>query len=70
MTRRKMTQNIYDDAAFFAAYSKLPRSVEGLAGAERAPAWSAGGFCGGPEAGPVAAPDAGGVPPPFCGVPL
>lgn len=33
-----MTQNIYDDAAFFAAYSKLPRSVEGLAGAPEWPA--------------------------------
>lgn len=28
-----MTQNIYDDATFFAGYSKLPRSVEGLEGA-------------------------------------
>ena len=31
-----MTQNIYDDAGFFAGYSRLPRSVEGLAGA---PEW-------------------------------
>lgn len=28
-----VAQNIYDDPAFFAAYSQLPRSVEGLAGA-------------------------------------
>lgn len=26
-----MTQNIYDDPAFFAGYSQLPRSIEGLA---------------------------------------
>lgn len=31
-----MTQNIYDDEAFFAGYSALPRSVKGLAGA---PEW-------------------------------
>ncbi|HYM72021.1 MAG TPA: class I SAM-dependent methyltransferase [Stellaceae bacterium] len=31
-----MTQNIYDDDRFFAGYSRLPRSVEGLAGA---PEW-------------------------------
>lgn len=31
-----MTQNIYDDPAFFEGYSALPRSVEGLAGA---PEW-------------------------------
>ena len=31
-----MTQNIYDTEAFFAAYSRLPRSVEGLDGA---PEW-------------------------------
>jgi SAM-dependent methyltransferase len=31
-----MTQNIYDDATFFAGYSKLPRSIEGLDGA---PEW-------------------------------
>jgi hypothetical protein len=31
-----MTQNIYDDAGFFDGYSRLPRSVEGLAGA---PEW-------------------------------
>jgi SAM-dependent methyltransferase len=28
-----VTQNIYDDENFFAAYSRLPRSIEGLAGA-------------------------------------
>ena len=33
-----MTQNIYDDDGFFAGYSKLPRSVEGLDGA---PEWLA-----------------------------
>jgi SAM-dependent methyltransferase len=32
-----MTQNIYDDAAFFAAYSRLPRSERGLDGA---PEWA------------------------------
>lgn len=31
-----MTQNIYDTPEFFAGYSRLPRSVEGLAGA---PEW-------------------------------
>ena len=31
-----MTQNIYDDPGFFAAYRQLRRSVEGLAGA---PEW-------------------------------
>ena len=31
-----MTQNIYDDDGFFAGYSRLPRSVEGLDGA---PEW-------------------------------
>ena len=31
-----MTQNIYDDEAFFAGYSQLPRSVQGLDGA---PEW-------------------------------
>jgi SAM-dependent methyltransferase len=31
-----MTQNIYDNAEFFAGYSQLPRSVEGLDGA---PEW-------------------------------
>ena len=31
-----MTQNIYDDETFFAGYSRLPRSVQGLAGA---PEW-------------------------------
>lgn len=33
-----MTQNIYDDDAFFAGYSRLPRSVEGLDGAPEWPA--------------------------------
>lgn len=33
-----MTQNIYDDAEFFAGYSRLPRSVGGL---EAAPEWPA-----------------------------
>jgi SAM-dependent methyltransferase len=33
-----MAQNIYDDAAFFAGYSRLPRSVAGLAGAPEWPA--------------------------------
>ena len=28
-----MTQNIYDDESFFAAYAQLPRSVDGLDGA-------------------------------------
>jgi len=32
-----MTQNIYDDPTFFAGYSQLPRSVDGLASA---PEWS------------------------------
>lgn len=36
-----MTQNIYDDATFFAGYSKLPRSVEGLDGAGEWPALKA-----------------------------
>lgn len=31
-----MVENVYDDADFFAAYSRLPRSVEGLDGA---PEW-------------------------------
>ena len=31
-----MTQNIYDDASFFAGYSKLPRSIAGL---DAAPEW-------------------------------
>jgi hypothetical protein len=31
-----MTQNIYDDDGFFAGYSQLPRSREGLAAA---PEW-------------------------------
>jgi SAM-dependent methyltransferase len=33
-----VTQNVYDDPAFFAGYSRLPRSVEGLAGAPEWPA--------------------------------
>ena len=33
-----MTQNIYDDEAFFAGYSRLPRSIEGLDGAPEWPA--------------------------------
>jgi SAM-dependent methyltransferase len=33
-----MTQNIYDDETFFAGYSRLPRSVEGL---DAAPEWPA-----------------------------
>jgi ubiquinone/menaquinone biosynthesis C-methylase UbiE len=33
-----MTQNIYDDNGFFAGYSQLPRSVEGL---DAAPEWPA-----------------------------
>lgn len=33
-----MTQNIYDTAAFFEGYSRLPRSVEGLAAAPEWPA--------------------------------
>src|SRR5689334_24832848 len=33
-----MTQNIYDDPGFFAAYSQLGRSVEGLDGAPEWPA--------------------------------
>ena len=32
-----MTQNIYDDETFFAGYSKLGRSVEGLEGAAEWP---------------------------------
>ena len=35
---RAMTQNIYDDDGFFAGYSQLPRSVEGL---DAAPEWPA-----------------------------
>lgn len=31
-----MTQNIYDQADFFAGYSQLPRSIQGLDGA---PEW-------------------------------
>src|SRR5436305_331376 len=33
-----MTQNIYDNEEFFAGYSRLPRSVEGL---DAAPEWPA-----------------------------
>ena len=33
-----MTQNIYDDAGFFAGYSALPRSIHGLDGAPEWPA--------------------------------
>jgi len=33
-----VTQNIYDNPAFFAGYSRLPRSIEGLAGAPEWPA--------------------------------
>src|SRR5579883_1927397 len=33
-----MTQNIYDDEAFFEAYGRLERSVEGLDGAAEWPA--------------------------------
>jgi ubiquinone/menaquinone biosynthesis C-methylase UbiE len=36
-----MTQNIYDDEEFFAGYSRLRRSVEGLDGAPEWPALSA-----------------------------
>lgn len=33
-----MAQNVYDDQAFFAGYSQLPRSIEGLDGAPEWPA--------------------------------
>ncbi len=33
-----MTQNIYDRKEFFEEYSRLPRSVEGIAGAPEWPA--------------------------------
>jgi SAM-dependent methyltransferase len=33
-----MAQNIYDDAGFFAEYSRLPRSIDGLAAAPEWPA--------------------------------
>lgn len=36
-----MTQNIYDDPAFFEGYSQFPRSVEGLEGAAEWPAMRA-----------------------------
>ena len=32
-----MTQNIYDDEAFFREYSRLPRSIEGLEGRPNGP---------------------------------
>jgi SAM-dependent methyltransferase len=38
---RAVTQNIYDNNAFFAGYSKLARSVDGLAGAPEWPALKA-----------------------------
>jgi SAM-dependent methyltransferase len=38
ITDPAMTQNIYDDPAFFAGYSRLGRSVEGLDGAAEWPA--------------------------------
>src|SRR5215216_1522287 len=37
-----MTQNIYDDAGFFAGYSALPRSIHGLDGAPEWPTLRAG----------------------------
>src|SRR5262249_61188075 len=37
----RMTQNIYDNEEFFAGYSRLPRSVEGLDGAPEWPALQA-----------------------------
>jgi SAM-dependent methyltransferase len=37
-TERAMTQNIYDDEEFFAGYSRLGRSVDGLDGAAEWPA--------------------------------
>jgi 2-polyprenyl-3-methyl-5-hydroxy-6-metoxy-1,4-benzoquinol methylase len=36
-----MTQNIYDDETFFAGYSKLPRSIDGLAAAPEWPSLQA-----------------------------
>lgn len=36
-----MTQNIYDDSAFFEAYSRLPRSIHGLEGAPEWPSMRA-----------------------------
>lgn len=36
--RGAMAQNIYDDPGFFAGYSRLPRSVQGLEGAAEWPA--------------------------------
>ncbi len=36
-----MTRNIYDNEEFFAGYSRLPRSIEGLAGAPEWPAMQA-----------------------------
>jgi 2-polyprenyl-3-methyl-5-hydroxy-6-metoxy-1,4-benzoquinol methylase len=35
---KPVTQNIYDSPDFFAGYSQLPRSIEGLAGAPEWPA--------------------------------
>ena len=37
-SRATMAQNIYDNEAFFAGYSRLPRSIEGLDGAPEWPA--------------------------------
>jgi 2-polyprenyl-3-methyl-5-hydroxy-6-metoxy-1,4-benzoquinol methylase len=37
-TEQTMTQNIYDNETFFAGYSLLPRSIEGLEGAAEWPA--------------------------------
>jgi SAM-dependent methyltransferase len=34
----RMTQNVYDDPGFFAGYSRLPRSIQGLDGAPEWPA--------------------------------
>jgi SAM-dependent methyltransferase len=50
-----MTQNIYDNEEFFAAYSRLQRSVEGLGGAPEWPTFAC------PAAGParVQGPDLG-----------
>ena len=45
-----MAQNIYDNEEFFAGYSRLPRSVEGLDGA---PEWPALGHAAGSARAPV-----------------
>ncbi len=37
----RMTQNIYDDPAFFQRYSQMSRSIDGLAGAPEWPALQA-----------------------------